>query len=256
MKLPGLAGVAAAALLVAGCSGSGMSSKSSALAADYDKAADALLARMSDPAARGQLPGKDDPAVRDYDDAASRAMAALGTDDLPATGFDSFDRICGKGAKIVGTYISGGSAGGTADVRTMNANAERYMDQMFTPLLFSAHCTAAHLPFIDKTISDQDLTRKAAAVAQIRGSAWGRASGLLEMAGDPNFDAARRGRIMDLLAGDAGNFAIAFSPAQRQELARTAQSIKPLLPRDSQPDADRVSHAVTSAPCGKLCKAG
>jgi hypothetical protein len=117
MKLTGLAGVAAAALLVAGCSGSGMSAKGSALAADYDKAADALLARMSDPAARGQLPGKDDPAVSNYDDAASRAMAAIGTDDLPATGFDSFDRICGKGAKIVATYIGGGSSGGAADIQ-------------------------------------------------------------------------------------------------------------------------------------------
>jgi hypothetical protein len=138
----------------------------------------------------------------------------------------------------------------------MNANAGRYMDQMFTPLLFWAHCTAAHLPLIDKTLSDQDLTNKAAAVAQIRGSAWGQASSLLEMAGDPNFDAERRGRIMDLLAGDAGNFAIVFSAAQRQELSRTAQSIKPLLPKDSQPDADRFSQAVASAPCGKLCKAG
>jgi hypothetical protein len=239
---------------VAGCSGSGPSAKG-ALAADYDKAADALLAKMNDPAAKGQLPGKDDPAVKDYDDAASRAMSALGTDDLPATGFDSFDRICGKGAKIIQAYINGGT-GGAADVQTMNANAQRYMDQMFTPLLFSAHCTAAHLPFIDKTLSDQDLQNKAAAVAQIRGGAWGQASGLLEMAGDPSFDAARRQRIMGLLAGDAGNFAIVFSAAQRQELARTAQSIKPLLPKDSQPDADRVSDAVLKAPCGKLCKAG
>src|SRR4051812_14904219 len=105
MKLPLLAGTAAAALLLAGC-GPKPSAKGSALAADYDKAADALIARMSDPAAKGQLPGEDDPAVKDYEDAASRAMAALGTDDLPVTGFDSFDRICGKGAKIIGTYIS------------------------------------------------------------------------------------------------------------------------------------------------------
>jgi hypothetical protein len=254
MRLRVFAGVAAAASLLAAC-GSGPSGKGSALAADYDKAADALLARMSDPATKGQLPGKDDPAVKNYDDAASRAMAALGTDDLPATGFDSFDRICGKGAKIIQAYINGGTNGGAADVQTMNANAERYMDQMFTPLLFSAHCTAAHLPFIDKTMSDQDLKTKAAAVAQIRGGAWAQASGLIEMAGDPNFDSARRARIMDLLAGDAGNFAIVFSPAQRQELSRTAQSIKPLLPKDSQPDADRVSQAVAKAPCGKLCTA-
>jgi hypothetical protein len=255
MRLGVFAGVAAVASLLAAC-GSGPSAKGNALAADYDKAADALLARMNDPAAKGQLPGKDDPAVKNYDDAASRAMAALGTSDLPATGFDSFDRICGKGARIVGNYISGGSTGGTADVQTMNANAERYMDQMFTPLLFSAHCTAAHLPFIDKTVSDEDLKSKAAAMAQIRGGAWGQASGLIEMAGDPNFDSARRARIMDLLAGDAANFAIVFTPAQRQELSRTAQSIKPLLPKDSQPDADRVSQAVAKAPCGKLCKAG
>ncbi|MEA3061066.1 MAG: hypothetical protein QOJ94_847, partial [Sphingomonadales bacterium] len=97
MKSPFLAGAAAAALLVAGCNGSGMSAKGSALAADFDKAADALLAQMA--AAKGQLPGKDDPAVRNYDDAASRAMAAIGTDDLPATGFDSFSRICGKGTR-------------------------------------------------------------------------------------------------------------------------------------------------------------
>jgi hypothetical protein len=256
MKLPVFAGLAASALLVAGCGGSGTSAKGSALAADYDKAADALLARMSDPAAKGQLPGKDDPAVKDYDDAASRAMAAVGTGDLPATGFDSFDRICGKGTKIIQAYVNGGTGAATADVQTMNANVQRYMDQMFTPLLFSAHCTAAHLPFIDKTISDSDLRTKAAAVAQIRGGAWGQASGLLEMAGDPTFDSARRQRIMDMLAGDAGNFALVFSAAQRQELARTAQSIKPLLPKDSQPDADRVSEAVAKAPCGKLCKAG
>jgi hypothetical protein len=256
MKLPSLGGVAAATLLVAGCGASGMSAKGSALTADYDKAADALLAKMNDPAAKGQLPGKDDPAVKNYDDAASRAMAALGTDDFPATGFDSFDRICGKGAKIIQAYINGGTGGGAADVQTMNANAQRYMDQMFTPLLFSAHCTAAHLPFIDKTISDEDLKTKAAAVAKIRGGAWGQASGLLEMAGDPNFDAARRTRIMDMLAGDAANFAIVLPAAQRAELSRTAQSIKPLLPKDSQPDADRVSEAVAKAPCGKLCKAG
>jgi hypothetical protein len=255
MKSLVFAGVAAGALLVAGCGGSGTSAKGGALAADYDKAADALIARMNDPAAKGQLPGKDDAAVKNYDDAASRAMAALGTDDLPATGFDSFDRICGKGAKIIQAYINGGTSGGTADVQAMNANAQRYMDQMFTPLLFSAHCTAAHLPFIDKSISDDDLKTKAAAVAQIRGGAWGQASGLLEMAGDPSFDAARRGRIMDLLAGDAANFAIVFSAAQRDELSRTAQSIKPLLPKDSQPDADKVSQAIAKAPCGKLCKA-
>ncbi|MEA3063089.1 MAG: hypothetical protein QOJ94_2870 [Sphingomonadales bacterium] len=254
MKLPFLAGVAAAALLSAGCGGSGTSAKGSALAADFDKAADALLAKMA--AARGELPGKDDPAVRDYDDAASRAMAAVGTDDLPATGFESFSRICGKGTRIIQAYANGGTAGGLVDAQTMTANLQRYMDQMFTPLLFSAHCTAAHLPAIDKTFSEEDLRTKASAVARIRGGAWAQASGLLEMAGDPTFDPARRQRIMDLLAGDAGNFAIVFSAAQRQELARTAQSIKPLLPKDSQPDADRVSEAVAKAPCGKFCKAG
>jgi hypothetical protein len=254
MRLPFLAGVAAAALLIAGCNGSGMSAKGPALAADFDKAADALLAKMA--AAKGQLPGKDDPAVRDYDDAASRAMAAVGTDDLPATGFDSFDRICRKGAKIIQAYANGGTAAGTVDAQAMTANFQRYMDQMFTPLLFSAHCTAAHMPSIDKTISEEDLRTKAPAVAQVRGDAWAQASGLLEMAGDPTLDVARRQRIMDMLAGDAGNFAIAFSAAQRQELSRTAQSIKPLLPKDSQPDADRLSEAVAKAPCGKLCKAG
>ncbi|MEA3050972.1 MAG: hypothetical protein QOG84_2808, partial [Sphingomonadales bacterium] len=223
MKLTLLAGAAAAALLVTGCSGSGMSAKGSALAADFDKAADALLAKMA--AAKGQLPGKDDPAVRNYDDAASRAMAAVGTDDLPATGFDSFDRICGKGTKIIQAYANGGTVTGTVDAQTMSANFQRYMDQMFTPLLFSAHCTAAHLPFIDKTVSDEDLKTKAASVAQIRGGAWGQASGLLEMAGDPTFDAPRRDRIMDMLAGAAGNVAIVVSAAQRQELSRTAQSI-------------------------------
>lgn len=256
MKRPVLAGVAAAALLVAGCGGPKPSAKGSALAADYDKAADALLAKMNDPAAKGQLPGKDDPAVKDYDDAASRAMAAVGTDDLPATGFDSYERICGKGTRIIQAYVNGGTGGGMVDAQTMNANVQRYMDQMFTPLLFSAHCTAAHLPFIDKSVSDEDLRNRAAAVAQIRAAAWGQASGLLEMAGDPNFDSARRSRIMDLIAGDAGNFATVFSTAQRQELSRIAQSIKPLLPNESQPDADQVSEAIAKAPCGKLCKAG
>jgi hypothetical protein len=254
MRSPFLAGVGAAALLVSGCNGSGTSAKGSALAADFDQAADALLAKMA--AAKGQLPGKDDPAVRNYDDAASRAMAAVGTDDLPATGFDSFSRICGKGSKIIQAYANGGSAAGAVDAQTMTANFQRYIDQMFTPLLFSAHCTAAHMPFLDKTFTEQDLKSKAAAVAKIRGDAWAQASGLLEMAGDPTLDAERRQRIMDVLAGDAGNFAIAFSAVQRQELSSTAQSIKPLLPKDSQPDADRISDAVAKAPCGKFCKAG
>lgn len=249
----------AGALMVAGCSGGGESGNGSGgskdLAADYTKAADALIAKMD---GGKTVPAADDPAVKAYDVEADRAIGAIGTDALPASGFDSFDRLCGKGTAIIQAYVSAGvpaNADPAARAQAMNANAERYIDQMFTPLLFSARCTAAHLPFIDRTLSDADVKEKPQAVAQIRGGAWGQASGLLEMAGDAKLDTPRRKKIMDMLAEDAGKFAIVLTAAQRAELAQAAQQTKAGLPADLRGDADRIASELQKAPCGKLCTA-
>jgi hypothetical protein len=256
MKTLTIAALAALAAL-AGCSGGagGNGSAKADLAADYTRAADALIAKMD---GGKTIPAASDPAVKAYDAEADKAMAAIGTDALPADSFDSFDNLCGKGATIIQAYVGSGLPAGAdeaARAQAMNANAERYIDQMFTPLLFSARCTAAHLPFIDKSLSQEDVKAKPQALAQIRGGAWGQASGLLEMAADPKLDAPRRKKIMDMLADDAGKFAIVFTTAQREQLSQAAQQAKGQLPANAQGDADRIASELQKAPCGKLCTA-
>jgi hypothetical protein len=244
--LAGLAG----ALMLAGCG-----AEKNALSDDYGKAADTLIAKLGGGAT---IPPANDPAVKAYDEEAGKAMAAVGTPTLPASGFDTFDHLCGKSTTIIQAYVNAGVPAGAdpaARAQAMNANAEKYLDQMFTPLLFSAHCTAAHLPFIEGTMSDRDVAQKASAIQQVRGGAWGQAVGLLQMAGASDLDAARKKRIMDLLAGDAANFAIVFTPAQRQQLAEGARQVKPSLPAETQGEADKVAGDIEKAPCGRLCKA-
>lgn len=240
----------AAILALGGCG-----TQKNALADDYGKAADALIAKMGN---GKTIPAADDPAVKAYDEQAAKALTALGTPALPASGFDTFDALCGKGTTIIQGYVNAGLPAGAdpaARAQAMNANAEKYLGQMFTPLLFSAHCTAAHLPFIEGTMSDGDVKEKAAAIQQVRGGAFGQAAGLLQMAGASDLDAPRKKRIMDLLAGDAANFAIVFTPAQRQQLADGARQVKASLPAETQGQADKVAGDLEKAPCGKLCKA-
>jgi len=249
MKMRFFAGLAGAAIL-AGCTNAG-GSGDTALAADYGKAADALIAKLGP---GKPIPPATDPDVRAYEAQASKATAAIGTDALPATSFDTFGALCGKATTIIQAYLHGGAAG-EASPEAMNANAVRYIDQLFTPLLFSARCTAAHLPFVETTLSEQDLKDKPQAVQQIRGGAFGQATGLLQIATDPSLDAPRRKRAIDLLAGDAGKFAIVFNAEQRRQLADAARQAQATLPPELKSQAERISTDIASAPCGKLCTA-
>jgi|GEM_PF-2432090 len=248
---------AMALVLAAGCGDSGASGNESAgnsaapagnSTASFTAAADALIAKL----AAGAAPAATDPAVAAFEAQSASALQSLGTATMPVDGFTSYDALCGKTAAIVGAYVNlgvGASADSAARAAQMNRNAEQYLDQMFTPLLFSAHCTAEHMPFIEGKITDSDLTAKRPALQQIRDGAYGQASGLLQMASSNDIDAGRRARIVDLLAADAGKFAIAFNAQQRATLSTMADS----LPADLSAKGAGIKAGLTGASCGKLC---
>jgi hypothetical protein len=238
-----------ALLLVAGCGAKEGSAPVDA-SASFTAAADALSAKL-----KAGAPPASDPAVRNFDSEAAKALKTLGTPALPLRGFDSYEDLCGKTATIVGAYVNFGvdQASEASRAELMNRNATQYLDQMFTPLLFSAHCSAAHMPFLEKEAGDQ-VASKAAALQQVRSGAYGQAGGLLEMAGSGDLDAARKQRIVDLLAADAANFAVVLSPAQRQALANGAESARASLPETARGQVDRIKAGFAAAPCGALCK--
>lgn len=218
--------------------------------ADFTAAADALEAKL-----KAGAPAAADPAVKAFQDQTAKGLEILGTPALPLRGFDSYEQLCGKTATIVGAYVNLGvdKAPEAEKIALMNRNAEQYLDQMFTPLLFSAHCSARHMPFLEKQVGG-DVAGKAAALQQVRGGAQGQMAGLLQMAGDASLDAPRRRRVVDLLAADAKDFAIVFSPAQRQELAGTVDQVRATLEVEAKPAADRIKAGLAEAPCGALCK--
>lgn len=248
---------ALALAVAAGCNDSDATDKTGAgnsaapagaSSASFGAAADALAAKLR----RGSAPAANDPAVAAFETQSANALQALGTSALPVDGFTSYDALCGKTATIVGAYVNLGveaSGDNEAKAARMNQNAEKYLDQMFTPLLFSAHCTAAHMPFIEEKISDSDLIAKRAALLQIREGAYGQASGLLQMATSKDIDPARRTRIVDLLAADSGKFAIAFNAQQRAALSTMADS----LSADLSEKGSSIKAGLTGATCGKLC---
>lgn len=240
-------------LLLAACDGKSGSASADTKAdttAAFTAAADALAAKLETGA-----PAVSDPAVKAFDSESGKALQTLGTPALPLRGFDSYDDLCGKTATLVAAWVNIGVDKVAEDKKAelMNRNATQYLDQMFTPLLFSAHCSAAHMPFLEKETGD-DVAAKAAALQQVRGGAYGQAVGLLQMAGDPSLDAPRRRRIVDQLGADAANFAIVFSPAQRQELAGAADAVRATLPAADKAGADKVKTVLAGAPCGPLCK--
>jgi hypothetical protein len=247
-------------LLLSGCgdeSGKG-DGTSADLAGDFAGTADALIAKLGAPGQKADMPQAADPAVRAFDEQAGKALTALGTPALPVDGFKTFDSLCGKTAAIVGAWIAaGGSAQGAsadpaAQRKNMEANLERYFDQVFTPLLFAAHCSAAHMPFLEGEVEAGD-TSKAAAVKQIRDGAFGQATGLMQMAGDPKLEMDRRRRIVDMLAADAPNFALALAPAQRRDAAALATELRGTLPEEARPAADRIRAGFETKACGKIC---
>lgn len=239
----------ALALLLAAC-GKDPGAAVADSTADFTAAADALAARL-----KTGVPAASDPAVKAFDVQSGKALQALGTPALPLRGFDSYDDLCGKTSNIVSAYVSFELDQASEDKKAeiMTRNATRYFDQMFTPILFSAHCSAAHMPFLEKEAGDDPDS--AASLKAVRMGTWGQISGLLQMAGDGSLDPARRRRILDLLAADAANFAVILSPGQRQDLVRTVDGLRAALPDADKAPADKIKASFAAAPCGPLCKA-
>ena len=241
----------AAFLVLAACGESKEEAKAADASAQFAASADALAAKLE----TGQVPPATDPAVKAYQAQTASALQTLGTPALPVDGFKSFEALCGKGARVVGAYVSAGTAQLPEAQRpaAMERNITERIDLVFTPLLFSAHCSAAHMPFLAETVGD-DVGSKAAALGQIRGGAFGQALGLMQMAGATELDLGRRRQLLDLLTRDAGNFAIALSPAQREQLSETATELRSRLPEELRAQVDGIKSAFASAPCGPLCK--
>lgn len=237
-----------AALMLAACdSGSSAARESTA---SFTAAADTLTAKLKS----GQLPPPGDPDVKAFEAQSAQALKTLGTPDLPVDGFDSFQKLCGKASEAVGAYVNAGvQQAGAQQVEVINRNGEQLVQNMFSALLFGARCTAAHLPFIEKEVGD-DINGKEGPLAQVRGGAFAQVQGLLEMAGSMDLDAERRGRVLDLLAADAGNFSVTLSAAQRQQLATLAESVRATLPEDRKGQVDKIKAGLTGSPCGELCK--
>jgi hypothetical protein len=243
-----------ALLLLAGC-GQSASEAGGDTSPAFVAAADALAAKLASTGDDAKVPPASDPAVRSFEAEAGKALDTLGTPALPIRGFDSYTDLCGKTVGIVSAYVNVGVAQlpETERPAAMNRNVDQHIDLIFTPLLFSTHCTAAHMPFIEKRVGDSDLGDQSEALRQVRDGAYGQVSGLLEMAGDADLDAKRRRRIVDLLAADAGNFAIILSRQQRQELGAMAERVGSGLPEDARAQASKIRAGLEQASCRRLC---
>jgi hypothetical protein len=255
--------VVAAAAMVAACSGGGSGAGAADPSAKLIQTAAALEKKLGAPGEKAQMPAADDPDVRAFDSEADRALIELGTPAMPVAGSDSFDRLCGPATNITAAYVSAGLGGASANglpvndpakTAKMNENATRYMAQMMTPLLYLGHCTAVHMPVVDKEFEGRDLSGKAAAVAQVRNGAYGQFTGLVQLAASPDIQPEQRKRVMNVLVRDTGSFAVAFSPAQRQELGATIDQAAQASP-EFKAQAGRIRADIANAPCRKLCSA-
>jgi hypothetical protein len=258
----GATGVAVVAMVAAGTGAAGGAGAADPFA-KLIQTASALEKKLGAPGEKSQMPSADDPDVRAFDSEANRALTELGTPAMPVAGSDSFERLCGPATNITAAYVSTGlgvaNANGLpvddqAKAAKMNENASRYMAQMMTPLLYLGHCTAVHMPVIDKEFEGSDLSGKAAAVAQVRNGAYGQFTGLVQLAGSSDIQPAQRKKVIDVLVRDTGSFAVAFSRAQRQELGATVDQAAQASP-EFKAQADRIRADVANAPCRKLCSA-
>ncbi|MGZ8307623.1 MAG: hypothetical protein ACXWU6_13655 [Allosphingosinicella sp.] len=236
-------------LLLAACDDNSGSAPADTTAA-FTAAADALAAKL-----KAGAPAASDPAVKAFDAESGKALQTLGTPALPLRGFDSYDDLCGKTATLVSAYVGLGidKVPAASQAEVMSRNVTQYLDQMFNPLLFSAHCSAAHMPFLEKMAGD-DVSDEANLLQQVRVGAYSQVSGLLQMAADSTLDAPRRRRIVDLLAADVANFAIVLSPGQRKVLAADADAVRATLPDADKSQADKIKAGFVGASCGPFCK--
>lgn len=223
----------------------------------FAAAADNLRAKIDAGATTGAMPDAADPAVRAFDSEAARALAEIGTPALPVTGLDSYDRLCRATAGIVGSYMSAGIDWVPEDQRLelMNANISRYLDQLFTPLLFTAHCTASHAPLLEEKAGEEVTGGEVGPLHLVREDAYTQTSTLLSFAGvGTPLDPARRRRILDLLAADAARLAVPLRPEQRQELAGRAAVLRGDVDAAMGRQIDSIETGLTGAPCNLLCR--
>jgi hypothetical protein len=239
-------------LFAAACGGF----NSPSLANAFVDAAEALEAKTGAPGEKSEMPAASDPAVQAFAEQSSKALAALGTDTLPVSGFESFEQLCGKTANVVAAYAMAGTRGtsGAAQQQRMMANAEQHLDQMFTPLLFSVHCTAEHLPFLESRVDSSDAS-KMQAMKEVRDGASRQLLGLLQMASDQSLDTERRRKIMELLAADSGKLAVGLSAPQRLQIFAAVGDLEGVLPDELRPDARKLSEQIARTACGKICSA-
>ena len=169
---------------------------------------------------------------------------------MPLDGFASFEAYCGPSADIVGAYVQ--AATGKDDAE-FEANLQLYFNQMFTPLLFAAHCSAAHIPFLEGHLDATHVEEQAPAMNQMRDGVFDQVMGLIQLAGASDVDWARRARVLDLLVRDTGNFALALSPQQRLKLVDMARELRAQLPAHSVAKADTIRAAFDRQDCETLC---
>jgi hypothetical protein len=223
--------------------------------AEFTAAADALSEKVEAASKQGQTVPASDPAVKAFQDQSARALEALGTPALPVDGFDSFQPLCGKTAAVVQAYLTAGVGGGTdaEKAAAMERNAAAALETIFTPLLFAARCTAAHMPFLEETAGDK-AAAKPEAQQQVRTGAQAQLAGLLQLGVASDLDPARRRQALDVAAANAGNFAIALNQAQRGELAALAGQVAGALQGEDAARAQKAKQAIEGAPCNALCK--
>ena len=139
---------------------------------------------------------------------------------------------------------------GAAQQQRIEQNVSKHLDQMFTPLLFSAHCNAVHMPYIEGEVSK---VAKTDGVKGMRDGTFGQLIGLMQMAGDETLGADRRQRIVALIGADASKFAVPLSENQRRQVISTAIGLQKTLPANAQPQLDQLKKAMEATECGKMC---
>jgi hypothetical protein len=235
----------------------------------FNKTFLSLNAQMQGWPTATNMPRKTHPAYLAFVNELTRISAIMGTADLPVSGLDSFDGLCGPPNVISVTYSMAGlslKAGPSTPKdkipiiiqQVVQANAVLYFDEIFPVMLFSYQCLANHVPVLEKffaTLPAADLTeiRKNGARGMGRNLA-NMITGLLQTAASPTLDMARRRAILSRITQDAEKATLSFSLASRSQLKAQALITKQALPQALQPYLVRLVAILDTAPCGLLCK--